>query len=106
MINIPLCAFKIFLLKTALYWNFIKEDFGMGFTVFQEKINRWVCLVISELNVVFHWYALSEILFKSLLISSVEILMLFTIEKIDVSSAKGFYVWYESVRKIIYVYQK
>ena len=38
MIDIPLCAFKIFLLKTALYWNFIKEDFGMGFTVFQEKI--------------------------------------------------------------------
>ena len=67
-----------------------KKTWGWkGFIVFQEKITSWVFLVRSGLNIFFHWYVYSEILFKSLLISSVETLMSFTIEKIDVSSAKS-----------------
>ena len=45
-----------------------------GFTIFQEKRTSWACLVVSGLNIIFHWSAHPEVLFKSL-ISSVETLM-------------------------------
>ena len=73
----------MFLRDTALYWNFIKENWWSwwkGFTVFWEKITSWACLVRSGLNIIFHSYVHSEILFKPL----------FTTEKIDVSWAKHF----------------
>ena len=67
-----------------------KKTWGWkGFIVFREKITSWACLLRSALNIILHWYPHFEILFKSLLISSVETLTSFTIEKTDVSSAKS-----------------
>ena len=66
----------MFLRYNALYWNFMKEDLWVKrFTVFPEKITSWACLLRSGLNVIFHLYVYSEILFKSLFA-----------EKADVSS--------------------
>ena len=83
----------------------LKKTWGWkGFTVFREKIS-WACLVRSGLNIIFHWYVHSEILFNLLLISSVETLMLFTTEKKKrCIISKKFNVWYQIVMKIIYVY--
>ena len=68
----------------------LMETWGWkGFTVFWEKVTSWACLVRSGLNIIFYWYAHSEILFESSLTSSVET-MSFTIEEIDPSSAKSF----------------
>ena len=108
MTDIPFCALEVFSLnllksnfwcrcKPKCFWETLrytgtslKKTWGWkGFTVFREKITSWACLVRLGLNTIFHWYAHFEFLFKSLLISTVETLMPFTIEKIDVFSAKS-----------------
>ena len=66
--------------KPKYFWEtlrstgtWLKKTWGWNrVTVFREKITSWACLVRSWLNIIFHWYAHSEILFKSVSISSVE----------------------------------
>ena len=110
MNDFPFCALETFLLmcllksnfrsrcKLKCFWETLRSTGTSSKTIwewksftvffFQKKKNYWACLVRSG-NIIFHWYAHSEILFKSLLISSVETLMSFTINKIEVSSAKS-----------------
>ena len=109
MTDIPFCPLEIFSLiylqksnfwsrcKPKCFWETLRST-GTSlkktwewkdFSVFREKTTSWACLVRSGFNIIFYWYSHSDILFKSLLISSLETLMSFTIEKIDVSSAKS-----------------
>ena len=78
----------MFLRNTASYWNFNKEDFGMKRLHCFSRKNFLSLFGILGLTTIFHWYANSEILFKSLSISPSETLMFFTMKKIDLSSAK------------------
>ena len=66
-----------------------KTDGWQSFTLFLEKITSWACFLGSGLNDVFHWWAQLEIFSKSLFNWSADRLTFFTVEKIDVSSAKS-----------------
>ena len=80
--------------KPKYFWEtlrstgtWLKKTWGWNrVTVFREKITSWACLVRSWLNIIFHWYAHSEILFKSVSISSVETFMPFTVENLYISN--------------------
>ena len=66
-----------------------KTDGWQSFNLFLEKITSWACFLGSGLNDIFHWWAQLEIFSKSLFNWSVERLIFFTVEKIDVSLAKS-----------------
>lgn len=102
MTDFPFCAVEFFLLMSLLKFNFWSVSklkcFGEALhttgillrETFCNKGTSWACLVLVGLKIVFYWYAQSEVLCKSLLIFPVKTLMLYTIEKMDVSSANSF----------------
>ena len=64
----------------------------MGWVTFwllREKTTSWACLVTSGLNDSFHWYGQLKILIKSSFSCNDDRLILWTTEKIEVSSAKS-----------------
>ena len=107
MTDVPFCEiFSLIWLPKSSFWSrckpkcfwetlrstgtSLKKTWGLkGFPVFRENITSWASLVISGLNIIFHWYAHFEIFFKSLLIYSGETL-LFTTKEIDALSTKSF----------------
>ena len=72
------------LLKTIFGWD--------GFFNFLENITSWACLFKKGLNEIFYLSAHSDIFGRSLFNSFVEILLSFTTERREVSSAKSFTV--------------
>ena len=81
---------KCFWLELCIAGELLELTFGwLTFWLLQEKTTSWACLATSGLNDIFHWYAQLEILIKSSFSCNNDRLILWTTEKIEVSSAKS-----------------
>ena len=71
----------------------LKSIFGWDdLVIFLENTTSWACLLRSGLKDIFHLKAHSDIFCRSLFSSFAEMLLSFTTENSDVSSAKSFTV--------------